>query len=68
MGLTSAHWGTYHAEVEDGRLKDMRPFEADLDPNEIGRGIIEVVDDKTRIIQPMVRKSWLMMVQGRKQI
>ena len=59
MSLTSTHWGTYHAETKEGRLVDMRPFEEDQDPTDIGRGIVDVVDSETRITSPMIRKSWL---------
>ena len=59
MSLTSTHWGTYHARVKDGRLIDMQPFAEDTDPNEIGRGIVDVIDNPARIAGPMVRKSWL---------
>ena len=59
MSLTSTHWGTYHARVKNGRLIDMQPFAEDTDPNEIGRGIVDVIDNPARITAPMVRKSWL---------
>ncbi|NBW06124.1 MAG: Asp-tRNA(Asn)/Glu-tRNA(Gln) amidotransferase GatCAB subunit C, partial [Alphaproteobacteria bacterium] len=59
MSLTSTHWGTYHARVKHGRLIDMQPFAEDTDPNEIGRGIVDVIDNPARITAPMVRKSWL---------
>lgn len=58
VSLTSAHWGTYHARVKNGRLIDMQPFTEDTDPNDIGHGIVDVIDNPTRITAPMVRKSW----------
>ena len=39
MSLTSAHWGTYHAQVKDGRLTGLSHFAEDSDPSEIGKGI-----------------------------
>lgn len=36
MPLTAAHWGVYRAEVLDGRLKALHPFEKDPDPSPIG--------------------------------
>tara|TARA_R110002072_G_scaffold1017_1_gene8433 strand:+ start:325 stop:2664 length:2340 start_codon:yes stop_codon:yes gene_type:complete len=57
--LTSAHWGTYHVDVNDGRVTALRPFDQDSDPSPIGQGIAGVLDAPTRITAPMVRKSWL---------
>ncbi len=57
--LTSAHWGTYHVDVEGGRVTGLRPFGQDRDPSPIGPGIVDVLDGPTRITAPMVRKSWL---------
>ena len=34
-------------------------FAEDSDPTEIGKGIVDVIDDESRIIAPMIRKSWL---------
>ena len=59
MSLTSAHWGTYHAHVKNGRLMGLSHFVEDSDPNEIGTGIIDVIDNESRISGPMIRKSWL---------
>lgn len=57
--LTSAHWGTYHVDVEAGRVTGLRGFEHDEDPSPIGGGIAGVLEGATRITAPMVRKSWL---------
>ncbi|NRB02751.1 MAG: molybdopterin-dependent oxidoreductase [Rhodobacteraceae bacterium] len=57
--MTSSHWGTYHVDVEDGRVTGLRAFEEDPDPSPIGPGIVDVLEGETRITQPMVRKSWL---------
>ena len=57
--LTSTHWGTYHVDVEHGRVTGIRPFAQDPDPSPIGAGIVDVLDGPTRITAPMVRKSWL---------
>jgi biotin/methionine sulfoxide reductase len=59
MSLTSAHWGTYHAHVKDGRLTGLSHFAEDSDPSEIGKGIVDVIDNESRIMGPMIRKSWL---------
>lgn len=59
MPLTAAHWGVYRAEVQDGRLTALHPFEMDPEPSAIGQGILDLVDGPLRIRTPMVRKAWL---------
>jgi biotin/methionine sulfoxide reductase len=59
MPLTAAHWGVYRAEVEDGKLCALHPFEQDPNPSPIANGYLGVLDDALRIDAPMVRKSWL---------
>ncbi|MEM7211727.1 MAG: molybdopterin guanine dinucleotide-containing S/N-oxide reductase [Pseudomonadota bacterium] len=55
----STHWGTYFAEVRDGKLEGVRDYSNDPDPAVIGPGIVDMVDHPTRITQPMVRKGYL---------
>lgn len=57
--FTTAHWGTYRVDVQDGRVIALRDFEHDPDPSPIGHGIVGVLDGPTRITRPMVRKGWL---------
>ncbi len=57
--LTTNHWGTYRAVVEDGKLVEMRAFEEDKDPSPIGQGILDALNAPSRITSPMVRESWL---------
>lgn len=59
LPLTSSHWGTYRAQVRDGEVENLVPFEHDTDPSPIGQGILNVQHGPTRIDAPMVRKSWL---------
>ena len=59
MGLTTTHWGTYHPQVEKGRITEMRPFSEDPDPSAIGAGFVGVLDAPSRITAPMARKGWL---------
>ena len=59
LPLTSSHWGTYRAKVNNGRVQELLAFERDTDPSAIGQGILDVQDGPTRIDAPMVRKSWL---------
>ncbi len=56
---TTAHWGTYYAEVENGKLTSLQDYEKDLSPSIIGQGMLEALDDKVRVRRPMVRKSFL---------
>jgi len=57
--LTSTHWGTYRVETEEGVVKAMHGFEKDNDVSPIGSGIVDVINDSSRIKAPMIRKSWL---------
>ena len=56
---TATHWGTYYAEVENGRLKAVHNYTRDPAPSAIGPGIVDAVDDQVRVRRPMVRKSFL---------
>ena len=54
-----SHYGAYIAEVEDGRIVGVRPFEHDPNPSPIIEGVPETVHSRTRIPSPMVREGWL---------
>jgi biotin/methionine sulfoxide reductase len=54
-----SHYGAYIAEVEDGRIVGVRPFEHDPYPSPIIEGVPETVHSRTRIPSPMVREGWL---------
>ena len=54
-----AHWGAFLAEVEDGRIVGVKPFEHDPDPSPMIEAVPAAVYSKTRVAQPMVRKGWL---------
>ena len=54
-----AHWGSFLAEVEDGRIVGVRPFERDPDPSPLIEAVPAEVHSQIRIRQPMVRKGWL---------
>ena len=53
-----SHWGAFSAEVEDGRIVGVRPFERDPDPSHLIKAIPDAVHSKSRIAQPMVREGW----------
>ncbi len=55
----TSHWGTFTAEVEDGRLVGVRPFAKDPDPSPIIHSMADAVYDDSRVLRPMVRKGWL---------
>ena len=67
MQLTSNHWGTYRYATKNGKVVALYPFEGDADPTDIGQGILDVLDNDTRIRQPMVRKGWLDGGPGNRQ-
>ena len=56
---TSAHWGTYLAEVEEGKLVAVQDYAEDSAPAIIGLGIVDAIDDAVRVRRPMIRKGWL---------
>lgn len=59
LPLTAAHWGVYRAEVLDGKLTALHPFERDPEPSDIMQGYLDTLDGPLRIRTPMVRKAWL---------
>jgi biotin/methionine sulfoxide reductase len=54
-----SHWGSFLAEVEDGRIVGVKPFERDPDPSPIIEAMPDAVYSKTRVAQPFVREGWL---------
>jgi len=54
-----SHWGAFLAEVKDGLIVGVRPFERDPDPSRLIEAIPTAVHSRTRIAQPMVRQGWL---------
>jgi biotin/methionine sulfoxide reductase len=60
-----SHWGAFLAEVENGRVVGVRPFERDPDPSPLLDAIPAGVHSSTRIDRPMVRQGWLAHGPGR---
>ena len=56
---TGAHWGMYTAEVEDGKVVAVEPFEDDPRPSPIIETIPSAIHAECRVERPMVRKGWL---------
>jgi len=54
-----SHWGSFLAEVKEGRVVGVRPFELDPDPSELIEAIPACVHSPARIATPMVRAGWL---------
>jgi biotin/methionine sulfoxide reductase len=56
---TGSHWGLYTAEVEDGRVVSVKPFDRDPQPSRIIEAVPSATHADCRIKRPMVRKGWL---------
>jgi len=59
-----SHYGAFQAEVRDGRVVGVRPFEHDPDPSPLLNAIPDAVHSKSRIARPMVREGWLAQRPG----
>ncbi|MFT6228830.1 MAG: biotin/methionine sulfoxide reductase [Paracoccaceae bacterium] len=55
----ATHWGTYRAEVRDGRLTALHDWEGDPDPSAIGQNWLDALDHPTRVRRPAIRASFL---------
>ena len=60
-----SHWGSFLAEVEDGRVVGVRPFPRDPDPSPLLQAIPAAVHGPGRVARPMVREGWLRHGPGR---
>lgn len=54
-----SHWGAFDAQVEDGQLVAVLPFEHDPEPSPVLDNIPASARHPTRVAQPMVRAGWL---------
>ena len=55
--MHGSHWGAFRADVEDGRVVGVTPFEKDSDPSQILDAVPEMLYGETRIAQPYLRES-----------
>lgn len=55
----TSHWGTFTAEIEDGRFVGARPFAQNPDPSPLIHSMPAAVYDESRVARPMIRKGWL---------
>ncbi|TGS87415.1 Asp-tRNA(Asn)/Glu-tRNA(Gln) amidotransferase GatCAB subunit C [Mesorhizobium sp. M3A.F.Ca.ET.174.01.1.1] len=58
--LSHAHWGAFEADVVEGRIAGVAPFEHDRDPSALIRSIPSAVHAASRIGQPMIREGYLL--------
>ena len=57
---SSAHWGTFVAEVsEDGQLLDVKPYADDPDASPAIANVADANRSRARVAQPSVRRRWL---------
>ena len=54
----SSHWGAFEAEVADGTVVAIRPYEHDPDPSPLLGNIVDSLRHRARIAQPMIRAGW----------
>ena len=57
--VTTSHWGAFRVITADGRITDVKPFEADPNPSRIPENLPAAVHHRTRITRPSIRRGWL---------
>ena len=62
--LSHAHWGAFEADIVDGKIAGVAPFEHDRDPSSLIWSIPSAVHASSRISQPMVREGYLLRGPG----
>lgn len=55
----SSHWGAFTAEVQNGRVVGISPFEGDPNPSPILQAMPDALYHDCRVAEPMIRKGWL---------
>ena len=55
---TSTHWGNYLVESDGEQLISVRTYDADKEPTAIGQSLLDAMDPRVRISQPMVRQGF----------
>ncbi len=60
MTLTTAnHWGSYKAELRQGRVQALTPLIDGDDFSDMSASILDTLHGKSRITRPAIRESWL---------
>jgi biotin/methionine sulfoxide reductase len=53
------HWGAFTAEVRDGDIASVAPFDGDADPSPLLGNLAGSIRHRSRIQTPAVRRGWL---------
>jgi biotin/methionine sulfoxide reductase len=59
LPLAASHWGAFRAEVIDGVVRRIFPFEHDPKPSGMNDVWPEMLTSTLRVARPSVRKGWL---------
>ena len=59
MHLFASHLGTFEVEHDAAGQPSLRPFRLDPDPSPVGMAYLDLARHPSRILSPMVRRSWL---------
>ena len=59
LPLSASHWGAFRAEVSDGAVRRIVPFEHDPLPSGMNDVWPEMLNSDLRVMRPVVRKGWL---------
>jgi biotin/methionine sulfoxide reductase len=62
-----SHWGAFRAEVADGRVVRVAPFEHDPEPSDLISVWPEMLTSPLRVATPSVRRGWLARDGGAKR-
>lgn len=57
--VSLTHWGAFAAEMRDGDIAAVRPFEGDADPSPLLGNLPGSLRHRARIATPAVRRGWL---------
>ncbi len=58
------HWGAVRPVLKDGRVVRLAPFSADPNPSQLIEGTLAGLYADLRVLQPMIRTSWLKRTTG----
>lgn len=59
LPLSASHWGAFRAEVRDGAVARILPFEHDPRPSPMNDVWPEMLTHDLRVARPAVRRGWL---------
>lgn len=59
LPLAASHWGAFRADVVDGVVRSVFPFEHDPKPSGMNEVWPEMLTSPLRVARPSVRKGWL---------